>query len=470
LELLDYVKLHVVLYIDETGHKRDGKKYYMWIFVCNDATVFKIGTRSTHMLDSVLGSEFVGTIVSDHYGAYNCYAKKNENADQQYCVAHLMRDVKNCEDHGNQEVRRYGKALREKVSFLIDVYKAYSQAEGREAEKLLGRLLELKQEIIAVATTDVPQVPSKASGISKRFLDHPESYFTFFVKDGVEITNNNAERGLRPLVLQRLINQQTRSLDGDMEIETFTSINSTLKKNKQDPLKFMVDALKAYSEGRPLPSLVNIGQTVDPKYVEMAKQERKDIEKRKAEEKEKTSKESDAEQNPVTPKKAKKQSKEAKEPEVEQSPVAPEETVDKAKGPETKEDPGAPEETVDKAKGPETKEDPGAPEETVDKAKGPETKEDPVTPVETEAKDKEPETKEDPVAPEETVNKAKAPETKEDPVTPVKTEAKDKGPETKHQSAITKEAEAKEPQSKQSPDIPKKTEDRSKIPKETKSK
>jgi hypothetical protein len=343
-----------------------------------------------------------------------------------------MRDIKNCEDHGNQEVRRYGKALREKASLFIDVYKAYSEEERRDAKKqLLGRMLELKQEIITVATTDVPQVPSKARGIAKRFLDHPESYFTFLTKSGVEITSNNAERELRPIVLQRLINQQTRSLDGDREKETLTSIYSTLKKTKQDSLKFMVEALTAHSEGRALPSLVNIGQTVDPKYVEMAIQERKDLEKRKAEEKETASKESETKQNPATPK----------------------DTLNLSKEPEGKQSPVTPEETVDKVKGPETKEDPAAPEETVDKAKGPETKEDPFTPVETEAKDKEP-------------------ETREDPVTPVKTEAKDEEPETKHQSAIAKEAEAKdkEPQSKQSPDIPKKTEDRSKIPKETKSK
>ena len=55
-------------------------------------TLFHIDpTRSTSVLQRLLGSEFSGTLGSDYYSAYRCYLKLHPQADAQFCLAHLVR-------------------------------------------------------------------------------------------------------------------------------------------------------------------------------------------------------------------------------------------------------------------------------------------------------------------------------------------------------------------------------------------
>jgi hypothetical protein len=63
------------------------------------------------------------------------------------------------------------------------------------------------------------------------------------------------------------------------------SISATLKRKNVDTQKFLDDAITASNKGEPLPSAVYIGQTVDPKYEELAKEEIINIKSRIREEK-----------------------------------------------------------------------------------------------------------------------------------------------------------------------------------------
>jgi hypothetical protein len=73
----------------------------------------------------------------------------------------------------------------------------------------------------------------------------------------------------------------THSLAGNRYCETLWSVSETLNKTGQDPLSFFTKALSAYYAGELPPSLVNIGQTVDPKYVKQAEEELKKLDEDK---------------------------------------------------------------------------------------------------------------------------------------------------------------------------------------------
>jgi transposase len=90
-QLAQHVPTEPVLHIDETGHRDNGKRYWIWVFCTSAISFFCIAkSRAAKVLEDVLGKTYGGTIVSDFFSAYVKYA----NRLQQFCLAHLIRDIK----------------------------------------------------------------------------------------------------------------------------------------------------------------------------------------------------------------------------------------------------------------------------------------------------------------------------------------------------------------------------------------
>jgi hypothetical protein len=90
-ELKEHIPTEPVLNIDETGWKDKGIKYWAWVLCTPLVSFFWIAkSRSCKVLEEILGETYDGTIVSDFFGAYIKYANKL----QQFCLAHLIRDIK----------------------------------------------------------------------------------------------------------------------------------------------------------------------------------------------------------------------------------------------------------------------------------------------------------------------------------------------------------------------------------------
>ena len=83
-----------MLNVDETGHKQNGQRQWTWCFRAGLYTLFKIDpTRSGDVLIEVLGTEFDGVLGCDYFSAYRRYHREFGVA-LQFCLAHLIRDVK----------------------------------------------------------------------------------------------------------------------------------------------------------------------------------------------------------------------------------------------------------------------------------------------------------------------------------------------------------------------------------------
>src|ERR1700736_6705593 len=93
-ELLDGLPAQARLNVDETGHKDQGQRWWTWCFRAGLYTLFKIDpTRSGNVLLEVLGEEFNGVLGCDYFSAYRRYLREC-NVVVQFCLAHLIRDVK----------------------------------------------------------------------------------------------------------------------------------------------------------------------------------------------------------------------------------------------------------------------------------------------------------------------------------------------------------------------------------------
>ena len=83
------------LNIDETGHKDNGNRLWTWCFRAYLFTVFKISpSRGSEVLIQTLGKKFEGVIGCDYFSAYRKFMRLDENVKLQFCLAHLIRDIK----------------------------------------------------------------------------------------------------------------------------------------------------------------------------------------------------------------------------------------------------------------------------------------------------------------------------------------------------------------------------------------
>jgi len=93
-DIIRIIRSADILYIDETGYKLNGEKWWLWTFVCKDAILFVIRkSRSEKVIREILGKEFKGVIVSDGWIAYTKFAEI-----LQRCWAHLLRECDRLED------------------------------------------------------------------------------------------------------------------------------------------------------------------------------------------------------------------------------------------------------------------------------------------------------------------------------------------------------------------------------------
>jgi len=120
-ELFERLPSEAVLNIDETGHKENGQKFWTWCFRAQLYTLFRIDkSRGSKVLVEVLGEEFQGVLGCDYFSAYRKYMRECDVLVQ-FCLAHLIRDVKFLLTLPGREIRTYGQRVRDTLRDLFAV-------------------------------------------------------------------------------------------------------------------------------------------------------------------------------------------------------------------------------------------------------------------------------------------------------------------------------------------------------------
>ena len=92
--------------------------------------------------------------------------------------------------------------------------------------------------------------------LSRKLLKQLDNLFTFIFHEGVEPTNNLAERGIRPAVQWRKICFGNRSDNGAVLTSRLLTATRTCWLQRRNPLEFLVDAITAFRSSIPTPSLL----------------------------------------------------------------------------------------------------------------------------------------------------------------------------------------------------------------------
>jgi transposase len=107
-ELLDRLPLETIVNVDETGHKENGDRFWTWVFRAELYVLFKIDkSRGSKVLIDVLGKELDGVMGCDYFSAYRKHMK-DFNVAIQFCIAHLIRDIRFLTTLKDAETKVYG--------------------------------------------------------------------------------------------------------------------------------------------------------------------------------------------------------------------------------------------------------------------------------------------------------------------------------------------------------------------------
>jgi transposase len=251
-ELLDDLPGQARLNVDETGHKQNGDRMWTWCFRAALYTLFKIDpTRSGDVLIEVLGVEFDGVLGCDYFSSYRRYMREC-GVSLQFCLAHLIRDVKYLTTLPDARDRAYGERLREALRQLFAVIHRRS---GLSTEAFRVELEAARVLVLRSGMEDVPAT-RHSRNLAKRFAAHGASYFQFITTPGVEPTNNLAEQAIRFVVLDRVVTQGTRSEAGNRWCERIWTAIATCGQQGRSVFAYLEAAVGAWFDGTEAPSLL----------------------------------------------------------------------------------------------------------------------------------------------------------------------------------------------------------------------
>ena len=250
-EARTYVREQAVAHLDETSWRQGGKRAWLWVAVTSWVTVFVVRmSRGGQVARELLGEQFSGILVTDRYSAYNWYPVRW----RQLCWAHLLRDFEAMRSRGGAS-EEIGEALLAQAYQMFtwwhrvregtlqrSTFRSYMTPLRREVERLLE----------AGRRCGVP----KTAGTCRDILKRREALWTFVQLDGVEPTNNAAERAIRPGVQWRQGSFGTQSAAGSRFVESMLTVVATLKQQQRTVLEYLTAACEATLRGEAAPSLL----------------------------------------------------------------------------------------------------------------------------------------------------------------------------------------------------------------------
>jgi hypothetical protein len=194
-QLKEELREEPVVHLDETGWRqlKDSSKSHAWsMSTPNGKTLFLVGeSRGKGNVETLLGSAYSGIVVSDDYGAYKKLVR------HQLCWAHILRkfrDLANSEEM-HTEVKVHHVALYQKLASL------YQSVRDHRDISLLAKYTQKLKAFTSILQQDC----KKARTFKNTLLKNIPAYLICLAGEYIPMTNNQAERSLRHLVLKRKI-------------------------------------------------------------------------------------------------------------------------------------------------------------------------------------------------------------------------------------------------------------------------
>ena len=252
-ELEQQLKNESVLNADETGWRTNGNKRFLWVFVAAQYIVYTVAaTRGSQVLIRMLGSVFEGILCSDRFSAYLKYHKGRA----QFCWAHLKRNLLGVmELTKSSEVERFCRDALAEHAKLFRLWHKYRD-DRIDRSQLVLRSIPIQKRLFALGERHLDSSHRDVRNLAAALFANIERLFAFVDYDGVEPTNNSAERALRTAVQWRKTSFGNRSATGELATARLLTVAETCDLQKLNILAYLSNALTRHRQGQAPASLL----------------------------------------------------------------------------------------------------------------------------------------------------------------------------------------------------------------------
>lgn len=237
-ELIEEIKKSKVKHADETGWRICGQNAWCWLFSSQNSILYTIEeTRGKAVPEKILGEKPQGVLVRDDYGGY-----KKLKMEQQSCWAHLLRNSREPAEKENASTEM--KELHQTLKTLFLELDTSLKNDSLEKRKQFYPAYQARIRTIIETEYTCPE----ARKVQVRIKNQNTNLITALSHNNVPLTNNEAERNIRKMVVTRKISGGSRSNAGASTQAVNLSIVKTLSLQKQSLISSLRELLTPTSQ------------------------------------------------------------------------------------------------------------------------------------------------------------------------------------------------------------------------------
>jgi transposase len=249
-DLLTHLRASDALNMDETGWRTAGERRALWgIFNRRHAYFAVQADRHEDHAKELLG-DTDAIVTSDRWWAYAHLPLKR----RQLCWAHLRRDFTAHAEGlaAEKEFGEHGLALCERVFWAWEVFT--HTRDHRELQRSICSLQRTYKPIFRSFAAKRAR-NKRCRGMARNLLKAWPALWTFAKHEGVEPTNNHAERALRSAVIYRKLSLGSQSQKGELRVARLLSAHTTCRLQRRSLFAYLTDTLAAHARGDPVATL-----------------------------------------------------------------------------------------------------------------------------------------------------------------------------------------------------------------------
>ena len=238
------------LFVDESPTKQKDEKAWLWVAVAPMFAVFGVFLSR--------GRESLRQLVGDYSDVLlNCDRAKMyfDGKQLQWCWAHLKRDIQKLIDSHDNQVKRLGHDLMRQEKLLFQHWRRY-KANEITWKTFQRRAKPIREKFDSLLLRGTYSGNERLIGMCEELYARREWLWTFTEVEGVEPTNNEAERALRPAVIYRKLSFGTQSASGSRYLERLLTVTETCRRQSRSCYQYLVEAMEASYAGEASPSLL----------------------------------------------------------------------------------------------------------------------------------------------------------------------------------------------------------------------
>ena len=221
-----------------------------------------VASRGSEVLVQLLGAVFAGILCSDRCPSYGKYHK----GSAQYCWAHFKRNILGAQElaktTGTEKFCRDALALHARLFRLWHRFGAGPDVRYGPVtrEQLILKSIPIQRKFLALGKHYLDSPDKDARNLGTALFKNYERFFTFIDHEGVEPTNNSAERALRCAVQWRKTSFGSRSPQGEVAMARLLTVARTCRMQNRNALHYFAHAIRSHRSDQPCDSLLQNDQ------------------------------------------------------------------------------------------------------------------------------------------------------------------------------------------------------------------